>query len=68
MCRVKAGARATIAAMEDEKSVGPVRVLIVDDEENQRQALASMVSAWGYQAETAADGLDALDKHQTCRQ
>jgi DNA-binding NtrC family response regulator len=40
----------------------PVRVLIVDDEENQRQGLASMVTAWGYQAETAADGLEALEK------
>jgi DNA-binding NtrC family response regulator len=37
-------------------------VLIVDDEENQRDGLASMVSAWGYRAETAADGQDALEK------
>jgi DNA-binding NtrC family response regulator len=48
--------------MRDEKPAGPVRVLIVDDEENQRLGLASMVSAWGYQAETAADGQDALEK------
>jgi DNA-binding NtrC family response regulator len=38
------------------------RVLIVDDEENQRTGLASMVAAWGYTAETAADGQEALDK------
>ncbi len=40
----------------------PVRVLIVDDEENQRQGLASMVAAWGYLADTAADGQQALEK------
>ena len=38
------------------------RVLIVDDEENQRTALASMVQSWGYAAETAKNGQDALDK------
>jgi len=38
------------------------RVLIVDDEENQRTGLASMVAAWGFVAETAADGQEALDK------
>jgi DNA-binding NtrC family response regulator len=38
------------------------RVLIVDDEESQRVGLASMVAAWGFTAETAADGQEALDK------
>jgi DNA-binding NtrC family response regulator len=38
------------------------RVLIVDDEESQRIGLASMVAAWGFTAETAADGQEALDK------
>jgi DNA-binding NtrC family response regulator len=38
------------------------RVLIVDDEESQRNGLASMVSSWGFTAETAADGQEALDK------
>ena len=38
------------------------RVLIVDDEENQRRGLASMVSAWGFVTETACDGQEALDK------
>jgi len=37
-------------------------VLIVDDEANQRGALASMASGWGFKAETAADGLEALEK------
>ena len=38
------------------------RVLIVEDEENERTGLAELVSAWGYQVETAADGMEALDK------
>lgn len=37
-------------------------VLIVDDEESQRGPLAAMVSAWGFNVETAADGQEALDK------
>lgn len=38
------------------------RVLIVDDEANQRSALASMISAWGYETRTAADGGEALQR------
>ncbi|MEJ7609488.1 MAG: sigma-54 dependent transcriptional regulator [Bryobacteraceae bacterium] len=41
---------------------GSARVLIVDDEESQRNGLSSMVSSWGFIAETAADGQDALDR------
>ncbi len=37
-------------------------VLVVDDEANQRNALASMIRSWGYDAETAANGLEALEK------
>ena len=40
------------------------RVLIVDDEENQRSALATMVAAWGYETEMAANGVEALAKLQ----
>ena len=40
------------------------RVLIVDDEENQRSALATMVSSWGYDTETAGNGVEALAKLQ----
>ncbi len=36
-------------------------VLVVDDELNQRTALASMLEAWGYSAATAADGAQALE-------
>ncbi len=38
------------------------RVLVVDDEESQRTALASMIKLWGYSVETAGDGQEALDK------
>jgi DNA-binding NtrC family response regulator len=48
--------------MDNDTSSGRARVLIVDDEENQRRGLASMISAWGYVAETAADGVEALEK------
>jgi DNA-binding NtrC family response regulator len=41
------------------------RVLIVDDEETQRIGLASMIASWGFTAETAADGQEALDKLAT---
>src|ERR1700691_1275302 len=38
------------------------KVLIVEDEENERTGLAELVSAWGYRAETARDGAEGLDK------
>jgi DNA-binding NtrC family response regulator len=38
------------------------KVLIVEDEESERTGLAELVQAWGYRAETAKDGIDALDK------
>jgi DNA-binding NtrC family response regulator len=41
------------------------RVLIVDDEETQRNGLASMIASWGFAAETACDGQEALDKLST---
>ena len=43
----------------------PINVLIVDDEESQRAPLAAMVDAWGYRAETAADGQEAIEKLST---
>src|SRR6266704_7031459 len=39
-----------------------LRVLIVDDEASQRAGLAGMVTAWGMVADTASDGVDALEK------
>ncbi len=38
------------------------RVLIVDDEANQRSAVSRMVERWGFAIDTAADGQEALDK------
>ena len=38
------------------------RVLIVEDEENERTGLAELVSGWGYRTDTAFDGVDALEK------
>jgi DNA-binding NtrC family response regulator len=46
--------------METQRDV--TRVLVVDDEESQRTALASMIKLWGYWVETAADGQEALEK------
>ena len=40
----------------------PGRVLVVDDELNQRSALARMLGLWGYATETAENGRDALAK------
>lgn len=37
-------------------------MLVVDDEESQRDPLAAMIAAWGYNVETANDGQDALEK------
>jgi DNA-binding NtrC family response regulator len=41
------------------------KVLIVEDEENERSGLSELVSAWGYRTETAKDGLDGLEKVAT---
>ncbi len=38
------------------------KVLIVEDEENERSGLAELISAWGYRTDTARDGLDGLEK------
>jgi DNA-binding NtrC family response regulator len=42
-----------------------INVLVVDDEESQRNPLAAMISNWGFNVETAADGQEALDKLST---
>jgi len=38
------------------------KVLIVEDEENERSGLAELIGAWGYRTETAKDGLEGLEK------
>lgn len=41
------------------------KVLIVEDEENERSGLAELVSAWGYRTDVARDGLEGLEKAAT---
>jgi DNA-binding NtrC family response regulator len=43
------------------------RILVVDDEEHQRTALAAMIAGWGYQAESASNGEEALELLETYR-
>ena len=38
------------------------RVLIVEDESNERTGLAELISSWGYRTETAGDGVEGLQK------
>jgi len=38
------------------------KVLIVEDEENERIGLAELISSWGYRTETASDGVEGLEK------
>ena len=38
------------------------KVLIVEDEENERSGLAEIVTSWGFRVETARDGAEGLDK------
>jgi DNA-binding NtrC family response regulator len=38
------------------------KVLIVEDDAHERQGLADLLMAWGYETETAADGSEALEK------
>jgi DNA-binding NtrC family response regulator len=38
------------------------KVLIVEDEENERTGLAELITAWGYRTDTARDGLEGLEK------
>jgi DNA-binding NtrC family response regulator len=38
------------------------KVLIVEDEENERSGLAELVTSWGYRVETARDGVEGFEK------
>jgi len=44
------------------ESMSQEKVLIVEDEENERTGLAELVSSWGYRAETARDGAEGLER------
>lgn len=43
------------------------RVLIVDDEAGSRQGLSELLKGWGYETDTAADGVEGLEKATTFR-
>src|SRR6266496_1227249 len=47
------------------KPMSQGKVLIVEDEENERSGLAELVSSWGYEAQTAADGQEGYEKIST---
>jgi DNA-binding NtrC family response regulator len=51
--------------MNNVVSPASARVLIVDDEETQRNGLANMVSSWNFAADTAPDGQEALERLNT---
>ncbi len=38
------------------------RILVVEDELNERQGLAELLATWGYEAETAPNGVEGLEK------
>jgi DNA-binding NtrC family response regulator len=42
-----------------------LKILVVDDELHERQGLVELLGVWGYEADTAADGQEALDKVAT---
>ena len=43
------------------------KVLVVDDDATTRGALAQLLQMWGYQPETASDGMEALEKARSSR-
>lgn len=48
--------------MENLTAPAQIRVLVADDEENQRAGLSKMIQSWGFSVDTAADGQQAYDK------
>jgi DNA-binding NtrC family response regulator len=43
------------------------RVLIVDDEAGSRQGLSELARSWGYETDTAADGVEGLERAESFR-
>src|SRR5215469_850002 len=50
-----------MAASKDDMH-NPVKVLIVEDEPHALMGLAELISGWGYQTETARDGVEGWEK------
>ena len=49
-----------VTRVQDDQTDGPVRILVVEDEESYREALHAGLSKEGYEIELAADGIDGL--------
>jgi len=49
-------------------SGGPVRVLIMDDEEHIREILRAYLERWGYAVTDASDGREAVKRYVTARE
>ncbi len=48
-----------------ETKLDGAKVLVVEDEPNARTGLAELIASWGYRTNTAADGVEGLDRvHQ----
>jgi two-component system response regulator RegX3 len=50
----------TVARAPDDTNDGPVRILVVEDEESYREALQAGLSKEGYDIDLASDGMDGL--------
>src|ERR1700720_2159767 len=48
--------------MASQATMNHEKVLIVEDEENERTGLAELITGWGYRTETAKDGAEGLEK------
>ena len=55
-------AASTCSPYRSNKQMSHEKILIVEDEENERSGLAELVTSWGYRVETAADGTEGLEK------
>ena len=53
------------ASKKDPMQAFKARVLVVDDEENQRRGLSSLIHGWGYEVRTADNGAHALEVLET---
>src|SRR4051794_26759072 len=58
---------ATLKSLANQTNWQGINVLVVDDEESQRAPLSAMISAWGFNVDTASDGQEALEKFQNQR-
>lgn len=63
--RRDAEARVLERAATEDAGQPPLRVLIVDDNATAREVLAAMVASFGWQAETATSGPEAIERLET---